>query len=280
MMFFCFSEGDIGDEAKITAYYDADVSQVIADKYEDSAPHDFSKFWDEKRKRSFTIIYIFSGSVTVYCGSREYVFSAGDCYFIPSGIRFRSHWTPAKYYCFHIYHAANHFENVYLNPFAIQKVPQMSVPETGERFQKIWEEFQSQSTADRARAFGELYLLWAEILSLLKTSDTPNAPSSELAAALLWMEEHQGENFRVADVARAVHMSESAFYHMFSRELDETPREYIERLRVRTSVALLREGNMSLSQIASDCGFPTLSSFRTAFRRFYGISPADFRKER
>ncbi len=278
-MVFCFSEELMSDRVKITAHYDVEISYVEADKYEDYAPHDFSFFWESKRKQSFTLVYIVRGQVNIFRGSRAYSFSAGDCYFIPSGIRFRSHWTPALYYCFHFYHAADHFENVYTNPYDIQSIQQMSTPECGERFRKVWEALEGGSPVERARAFGELYLLWAEMIPLLKIEPPEHVLSAQLATALGWLEKHKCENIRVADAARAIHMSESAYYHMFSRELGESPRRYIERARVRASLPLVSDGKQSLSQIASECGFTNLSTYCAAFRRFYGITPAEYRKE-
>lgn len=44
------------------------------------------------------------------------------------------------------------------------------------------------------------------------------------------------------------------------------------------AVSLLRGGTLTLSEVAAECGYPTLSSFNRQFRRQRGSSPGRFRR--
>jgi len=48
--------------------------------------------------------------------------------------------------------------------------------------------------------------------------------------------------------------------------------------RVRVAKTLLRAGNLNISQIAYDVGYPDLTSFERLFRRHCNISPSQYRK--
>lgn len=57
-----------------------------------------------------------------------------------------------------------------------------------------------------------------------------------------------------------------------------TPQEYLNELRIAMAVSLLRGGTLTLSEVAAECGYPTLSSFNRQFRRQRGSSPGRFRR--
>jgi AraC-like DNA-binding protein len=40
-----------------------------------------------------------------------------------------------------------------------------------------------------------------------------------------------------------------------------------------------RKQHLSIAGIATDCGFNTLSSFNTAFKKFTGYTPSDYKKK-
>lgn len=54
--------------------------------------------------------------------------------------------------------------------------------------------------------------------------------------------------------------------------------EYVRKIRVEKSLALLRNKNLSLTEIAASCGFADQSHFIRCFKEFSGITPKAFRK--
>ncbi|MDE6268818.1 MAG: response regulator [Muribaculaceae bacterium] len=57
-----------------------------------------------------------------------------------------------------------------------------------------------------------------------------------------------------------------------------TPSEFIRNMRLRKAAELLRQPDIDISQIAYSVGFVSQPHFSTAFKRFSGFSPSEFRQ--
>ncbi len=64
----------------------------------------------------------------------------------------------------------------------------------------------------------------------------------------------------------------------FPRYFHCTFGEYVRKIRVDRSIALLRDPARSLTDIAQQCGFADQSHFIRSFREFLGVTPKTFRK--
>jgi AraC-like DNA-binding protein len=81
----------------------------------------------------------------------------------------------------------------------------------------------------------------------------------------------------VADLAKASRMSRSVFAERFHDQVGVTPGEYVSRWRVHVAAHRLRTGDRRVAQIAADLGYSSPSALSTAFTRFHGCSPAQYR---
>lgn len=70
-----------------------------------------------------------------------------------------------------------------------------------------------------------------------------------------------------------VHLSRS-----FSRYFYCTLGEYVRKVRVERSLALMSGGDRSLTDIASTCGFSDQSHFTRSFKEIMGVTPSAYRK--
>jgi AraC family cel operon transcriptional repressor len=64
----------------------------------------------------------------------------------------------------------------------------------------------------------------------------------------------------------------------FRRYYDETPTDFINRLRLRQAVRRLKHPEAKVAAIAAELGFDSLSHFHRLFKRQYGITPAACRR--
>lgn len=91
----------------------------------------------------------------------------------------------------------------------------------------------------------------------------------------------QPDNFSVG-IKRLSEISKKSDKHI-SRNLkkyfDLTPSEYVNSLRVNYASNLLVNTNTSVIDICYMCGFQNLSYFYRVFKRTFGLSPGDFRKQ-
>lgn len=79
------------------------------------------------------------------------------------------------------------------------------------------------------------------------------------------------------NVARLMNMSQRTLKCRLQNE-GTTFRALLAQSRGAMAQELLRDGRLSLSEIAERLGFSDLSSFSQAFRRWYGAAPSKFRK--
>lgn len=88
------------------------------------------------------------------------------------------------------------------------------------------------------------------------------------------------EHLDVAALARSAHVSEAYFSRSFTAAFGESPHQYLLSRRMERAKALLRENELSVTEICLAVGFTSLGSFSAQFRRFVGISPTAYRDRR
>ncbi|GAA3587663.1 GyrI-like domain-containing protein [Flavivirga amylovorans] len=70
------------------------------------------------------------------------------------------------------------------------------------------------------------------------------------------------------------------FHRIFKAIIGETLRAYIIRKRIeKTASVLLHKRHVSITELSLQYGFNSNSSFTRTFKKFYGISPSEFRKK-
>ncbi len=80
----------------------------------------------------------------------------------------------------------------------------------------------------------------------------------------------------IADIA---FFSPFHFHRIFKKITGETLNEYITRKRIEKAALELIHKNIAVSNICHKYGFNDNSSFARAFKKFYGVSPSEFRKQ-
>ncbi len=106
----------------------------------------------------------------------------------------------------------------------------------------------------------------------------PTATDIALQRAIDLTEARLAETIKAGDVARSVNLSERNMQRRFREDVGMTWSETLTQLRMIHAVHLLGEGDLSIIQIAGNCGYSSLSAFNRAFRTFAGGTPTDFRK--
>jgi transcriptional regulator GlxA family with amidase domain len=82
----------------------------------------------------------------------------------------------------------------------------------------------------------------------------------------------------VPALAGIVHVSEAHFIRSFRATFGETPHRYLQRRRVERAMFLLRETDLSVTEICLDVGFSSLGTFSRTFSEIIGESPSAYRK--
>jgi len=81
----------------------------------------------------------------------------------------------------------------------------------------------------------------------------------------------------VPELARRVAMSPRNFVRRFQQATGNSPRDYIQRLRIEAAKRVLEGSPRQLGAVAGAVGYRDLVAFRRLFQRWTGLSPSDYR---
>lgn len=127
--------------------------------------------------------------------------------------------------------------------------------------------------------FYQLLVLISNEINKLKTPKD-NQSFAKLTPAIIEMNNKISENHSMSYYASLCYLSESAFFHLFSRVIKTTPKKYLNDIRLKVSEDMLKETNLSIENIAVSVGFSTVQYFSKVFKEKNHCSPGQFRKNR
>ncbi len=84
-------------------------------------------------------------------------------------------------------------------------------------------------------------------------------------------------SFNAQDLAKALSTSERTLHRRLKQACDESPKTFIDRIRVETARTLLETSAKPVKELAASAGFIDEASFRRAFRRYAGMAPSAYR---
>jgi AraC-like DNA-binding protein len=93
------------------------------------------------------------------------------------------------------------------------------------------------------------------------------------------MDRRYAEPLDVPALAALTHLSPSRFGKVFLDVFGETPHRYLQRRRVERAMALLRQTDRPVTEVAWDVGFASLGTFSRTFSAIVGSSPSEFRRQ-
>lgn len=112
----------------------------------------------------------------------------------------------------------------------------------------------------------------------LHAVDGESAGYAELARALRHMKKHFAESLRIDELAAHSGLSVYQFEQRVRKLYKMSPLQLLHKLRLDEGTRLLRESDLSLSDIALQTGWCDQSAFTRHFTRFTGMAPGKFRR--
>jgi len=83
----------------------------------------------------------------------------------------------------------------------------------------------------------------------------------------------------VETLARGVHMSAGHLSREFRRAYGESPYGYLMSRRIERAMALLRRGDLSVTEVCFAVGCASLGTFSTRFTELVGMPPSSYRRQ-
>lgn len=115
-----------------------------------------------------------------------------------------------------------------------------------------------------------------EISSAVLPQPRPGS-SDRVSVACEFIASHLPEPIYVADLAAIVGLGKSAFSRLFKKSTGRTVPQYVNELRIARACLLLAETDLTVSQIAMDCGFVSPAHFQRQFREHQHCVPLVYR---
>ena len=106
-----------------------------------------------------------------------------------------------------------------------------------------------------------------------------NDTDARMRQMMQYIINHIHEEISLSDLADEMYVSTSTLSRIFKKSTGMYFTDYVMRLRVRTSLGLLRTSEQNLTQIAMNCGFSTSAAFNRSFKKVTGMMPSEYRKK-
>jgi AraC-like DNA-binding protein len=83
----------------------------------------------------------------------------------------------------------------------------------------------------------------------------------------------------VEELARAVNMSAGHLSRRFKSAYGESPYSYLMTRRIERAMALLRRGDLTVTEVCFAVGCSSLGTFSTRFSELVGMPPSEYREQ-
>ncbi|CDG82724.1 bacterial regulatory helix-turn-helix s, AraC family protein [Janthinobacterium agaricidamnosum NBRC 102515 = DSM 9628] len=88
---------------------------------------------------------------------------------------------------------------------------------------------------------------------------------------------HLTESLSVEQLAQVAKMSTRNFARVFVKQMNVTPAQFVQQVRIATARHLLENSGLALKTIAYHCGFGSPARMRVVFARHVGMTPHRYR---
>lgn len=110
-------------------------------------------------------------------------------------------------------------------------------------------------------------------------SKTPISTDERMQKAIRYIQQNVNQHLTVGDVADYVGFSKSYFSAYFKKTLGFSVSAFILRCKLEEGRELLQYTDKSISTISEFLCFSSQSHFHTAFKKQFGITPSEYRKQ-
>ena len=125
---------------------------------------------------------------------------------------------------------------------------------------------------------GILYALISRLLQITTPPDGESETHPVLAKALMYMDNHYDRNINIDEVARQCAVSGGYLCSLFRKSLNQSPVQYLTRIRLKAATQQLRNSYISVGEVAERCGYCDVNYFIRVFRNHLNCTPSEFRR--
>lgn len=269
--------------------------------YLDDVSHEYVNWhWHEE----FEIGFVTKGSVILGCGSRIYQLNCGDIFFINSNVLHSMHKNIAssqasfKSIAFHSSIICERSNSIFYTKYLLPILSNSMFKEcviTGDNIyhksmsnilEKVWNLVCSEESDYEITVRNEL----SNISCILKkiqdnmedsiTNKFRNYQSEKRVQILLdYIHTHYKDKITIEELARTATISKTEVLRCFKTIVGVSPIRYLNSYRLQRATYMLVNTEISIQEIAEECGFDDNSYFSKLFNKKYHVSPHNYRKQ-
>ncbi|MEG2929321.1 MAG: AraC family transcriptional regulator [Oscillospiraceae bacterium] len=237
--------------------------------------------WGPGVRDHFLIHFVISGKGSYISGGKTFQLKAGDLFLIkPSQVVYyvADPTDPWEYYWvgFNGTYAQKLVSHL---PFK-DNMPVYTPAEFEEYKNYLYKIYtNSGNTIKHSTAMiGYLYLFLSRLVEENSLHSQPQAAtqSSYVIDAIKYIQFNYSTDISVDDIASAVGISRSHLYRVFIANLNQSPIDYLTEYRINEACSLIRNTNLSISEIAISVGFFDQFYFSRVFKKIKSIPPSKY----
>jgi AraC-like DNA-binding protein len=250
----------------------------------------YFKLWHPVPDGTNLIIFMHSDGGSIVCNENIYPIKRGVLCFLGTG---KYHYTmpndPPKYERSKLLFStailrsaisaltdASPFKNITANTILYAELPEEKEAEA----EKIFNELKNYENTP----YNEAVLLSSVLRLLILIERYSKSQTNEFTArkdvikiALDYINEHISESITLNDLSVITHMSKFHFCRIFKQTMGMPTMQYILSTRITLAKRMLRETDMSITEVSENCGFSSIANFSREFKKHTGETPRHYR---
>lgn len=124
----------------------------------------------------------------------------------------------------------------------------------------------------------QLYLVFSHMY--VNSSANPKTfHEVHIEKARSYIHNNYAYDIKISDISEFLHIDRTYLYKLFMIYIKSSPQQYLINYRIDISKKLLKESNLSVTEIAYSCGFKDASSFNKHFKRLVNTTPSNYKKQ-
>lgn len=232
--------------------------------------------WSAKRPRDFYVnyhshkyhelVYYPYGNGQTVIGDQTHLFSDNCFAVIPYSIEHNeTHYSDSEVICLE-------FSGAQDLPIGFHKDPSRAI-------YKILKEILGEVKYQDYGYNDMLALKLNELLLYILRNEKITTDTKNFEYIINYLQENFHEHISLSDCAEQLNISYDYFQHKFKAITGCSPQQYLMERRLIAAAKMLKAGIHNCTEIAYRCGFCTSAQFSALFKRRYGLTPLQFKRE-
>lgn len=135
------------------------------------------------------------------------------------------------------------------------------------------------ATVEKSRYLHEITGMFREQFSAIIDAIGASNRDSVLEEILHYIEHNYASNITLEDISQLFGYNRSYLGKIFSKKMGQNFNSYIDQIRIEKSKELLLSDDSKVYAIAARVGYKNVDYFHIKFKKYVGISPAEYRKQ-